>query len=137
MSETKPTLVERKSLAIAFAAEIDAAGRLQLRYNGKLLSDYEGRFEVECDADETVAFQFAGFRHGGSLWSVAGDPRLPKADPDAPLAGPWTIDKVVGNMNEAVEVTVTASAQGQASKSQKIYIKTKPRTILPDPQMGS
>jgi hypothetical protein len=129
---TTTTLVEKSSLNISFAATIDRAGALQLLYNGQ---DFSGGLEVECDATEVVTFKLNGFQHANKLWSVSGDPRLPKPDPAASLAGPWTTDTVQGNMSLSVEVTLTASAHGETPKKQKIFIKTRPRTGVPDSQM--
>lgn len=126
------TLVEKQSLNISFAATIDEAGALQLRYDGKKLSDYNGGLVVGCDSTETVTFQLDGFRHADKHWSVQGAPWPSQPEVNAS----WTIDRVAGIMTAAVEVTMTASADGEAPKKQKIFIKTKPRTDLPDDQMG-
>jgi hypothetical protein len=128
------TIVEKSSLNISFAAKINQAGALEILYDGHELSGFSA-FEIECHPTEVVTFQLNGFQHANKVWSVSGDPRLPKPDPTASLAGPWSTDQVAGIMTAAVEVTMTASAEGETPKKQKIFIKTKSRTSLPDPQM--
>lgn len=86
---------------------------------------------VECHSTETVTFQLNGFRHADKLWSVQGTPQPSQPEVNAS----WTIDQVAGIMTAAVEVTMTASAEGETPKKQKIFIKTKSRMDLPDPQM--
>lgn len=128
------SLVVSDSLDISFDATIDHAGALQLAYGGVMLSDFD-MFEVECNATEVVTFRLRRLQHADKVWSVLGDPRVSKSPTGGPLPGPWETDQVNGIMTEAVEVTVTASADGETPKTKKIHVKTKSRTNLPDPQM--
>jgi hypothetical protein len=129
------TRVVTDSLDISFDGTIDATGALQLLYDGEALSGYDG-FAVACEATDAVNFRLNGFRHADKIWSVSGNPKVSMSTLGEPLPGPWTTDTVVGIMTGAVEVTITASAQGETPKTQKIFVKTKSRTDLPDDQMA-